>query len=97
APSPGVAKEHPNWVRLIKEEEITGKRDAWPPEQFRRLAGPYKAYSRPHEPREKERQNLPKLTFHPNVQPMAHEPVVATGEELHRYCKSHNILFLIYA
>src|SRR5690606_11003002 len=63
----------------------------------RNLSGPYQTYQRPFEPREKERQNLPALTFHPKVIPLAHEPVVATGEELHRYCKNQNILFLIYA
>lgn len=97
APSPGVAKQHPNWLRLVDEAEMAGKPKDWPPEAFRQLKGPYQAYARPHEPREAERQNLPELTFHPDIQPIAKEPVVATGEELHRYCKSRGILFLFFA
>ncbi|HLU88380.1 MAG TPA: isochorismatase family protein [Cyclobacteriaceae bacterium] len=97
APSSPVAKQHPNWVNLVKEGEQAKATDNWPPEQFRRLEGPYQAYRRPHEPREAERQNLPALTFHPDILPLPGEPVVATGEELHRYCKIHNILFLVYA
>ncbi|MEX2594574.1 MAG: hypothetical protein WD426_17520 [Anditalea sp.] len=97
APSPPVAKQHPNWVKLVDEPEMVAKNDDWPPQQFRSLSGPYQAYKRPHEPREEERQNLPELSFHPKVQPKANEAVVATGEELHRYCKKENILFLFFA
>lgn len=97
APSPSVAKQHPNWVKLINESELTGKRNEWPPSQFRNLSGPYKDYNRPFEPREEERQNLPELTFHPQVQPESKEAVVATGEELHRLCKKEGILFLFFA
>src|SRR5690554_6020526 len=39
APSPGVAKQHPNWVKLIKKEELEIPKDDWPPEQFRNLSG----------------------------------------------------------
>jgi nicotinamidase-related amidase len=97
APSPPVAKRHPNWVKLVSEDEMVAKRDDWPPQQFRSLSGPYKNYRRPVEPREAERQSLPKLDFHPKVQPVANEPVIATGEELHRYCKQEGILFLFFA
>jgi nicotinamidase-related amidase len=51
----------------------------------------------PFEPREEERNNLPALTFHPLVKPVGKEPVIATGEELHRYCKQNGILFLLFA
>jgi nicotinamidase-related amidase len=37
------------------------------------------------------------LDFHPKARPVAKEPVVATGEELHRYCKKQGILFLLFA
>lgn len=97
APSPPVAKQHPNWVKLVNQEEMVAKRDDWPPQQFRTLSGPYQNYRRPNEPREAEKQKLPQLTFHPEVQPLAGEPVVATGEELHRYCKKEGILFLFFA
>jgi nicotinamidase-related amidase len=31
------------------------------------------------------------------VQPVGDEPVVANGDELHRYCQEHEILFLMFA
>lgn len=97
APSPPVAKQHPNWVKLVSKAEMVAKHDNWPPQQFRTLSGPYQVYNRPLEPREAERQKLPELWFHPKVQPIANEAVVATGEELHRYCKKEGILFLFFA
>ena len=97
APSPEVAKQHPQWVGLVSESEMTRSDHQWPPQDFRNLSGPFQQYRRPHEPREEERQNLPALTFHPKVQPLSNEPVVASGEELHRYCKKEGILFLVFA
>ena len=97
APSAPVAKQHPNWVKLVSEAEMIPKHDDWPPAQFRNLSGPYQSYARPKEPREAEKQKLPPLYFHPKVHPVAKEPVVATGEELHRYCKKQGILFLLFA
>lgn len=97
APSPPVAKQHPNWVKLVSEVEMRPKHDDWPPAQFRDLSGPYQSYRRPKEPREADKQKLPPLYFHPKVHPIAKEPVVATGEELHRYCKQQGILFLLFA
>lgn len=97
APSPPVAKIHPNWVKLVDENEMTTVRDNWPPREFLNLSGPYQSYRRPVEPREAEKQSLPPLRIHPDTQPLALEPVVATGEELHRYCKKNGILFLIFA
>lgn len=97
APSPEVAMTHPNWLRLLSKSEMAPERDIWPPSNFRNLSGPYQAYNRPHEPREAERQALPPLTFHPKIIPVGNEPVVANGEELHRYCKKQGILFLLFA
>lgn len=97
APSSSVARQHNNWVKLVSKEEMTVKKDHWPPQDFRNLTGPYQVYQRPFEPREEERQNLPALSFHPDVKPMGDEPVVASGEELHRYCKNEGILFLFFA
>jgi nicotinamidase-related amidase len=97
APSLPVAREHPNWTNLIEKSEMTKQRDDWPPTDFRTLTGPYKTYQRPFEPREEERQQLPELTFHPDIQPLSNEPVIGTGEELHRLCKRENILFLFFA
>jgi nicotinamidase-related amidase len=97
APSPEVAVLHPNWVKLQTREELNKKRDDWPPAEFLNSTGPYKSFAMPFEPREEERNNLPALTFHPLVKPIDKEPVIATGEELHRYCKQKGILFLLFA
>lgn len=97
APSPPVAMLHPNWVKLVSKDEMNPKRDSWPPASFRGKSGSYQSYARPFEPRESERQSLPPLTFHPKAGPVGNEPVIATGEELHRYCKQKEILFLLYA
>jgi len=97
APSPPVAKKHSNWVKLGSDAEMMPKHDDWPPAQFRDLTGPYHSYRRPEEPREADKQKLPPLYFHPKAHPIGKEPVVATGEELHRYCKQLGILFLLFA
>ena len=97
APSPAVAKQHPNWVKLDSKTETAKKRDDWPPPQFLNLSGPYQSYRRPTEPREEERQKLPPLDFHPGARPIGNEPVIATGKELHLYCKQQGILFLFFA
>ena len=97
APSPEVAALHPNWVKLQSGTELEQKRDDWPPVEFLNSTGPYKSFAMPFEPREEERNNLPALTFHPLVKPVGKEPVIANGEELHRYCKKTGILFLLFA
>jgi len=98
APSPGMAKEHPAWVRLVSEKEIPGGQgDDWPPADFRRKDGLYKKYAHPPEARDKEREELRAgLRIHPDVQPEGTDVVIATGEELHCYCKQKEILFLFY-
>ena len=98
APSPPMAKQHPNWVRLVPENETVRTQTAWPPAEFRNKSGVYQSYRRPKEPREVEIVQLSKeRKLHPKIQPVADEPVVATGEELHRYCRQHGILFLLFA
>lgn len=98
APSPPQAKAHPNWLKLVSDSEAAPKRDDWPPPAFRGKSGPYQSYRRPSEPREPELAKLRAgLEIHPQVQPRAGEPVIATGEELHRYCKQQGILFLFFA
>ena len=98
APSPGMAKEHPDWIQLVSEEEMSGGQgDDWPPADFRRKSGDYKKYAQPLEPRDEERSKLRAgLCIHPDVQPEENDVVIATGEELHRYCKQQGILFLFY-
>lgn len=97
APSPAQAMKHPNWVRLGGDEERKPTPD-WPPREFRNKSGEFKAYALPNEPREVELVKLrAERRLHPKIQPMADEPVVATGEELHHLCRRRGILFLMYA
>lgn len=99
APSAPVAKLHPNWVRLIDPDGSEwSNKDQWPPKSFRNKSGDFQSYARPREPREAERREIvfPHV-FHPMVEPVGEEPVVANGEELHKYCRQNEILFLLYA
>lgn len=96
APSPPVAKQLPNWIKLDSPAEAP-RQNNWPPADFLNKRGSFEAYRRPKEPREAERQKLPPLQIHPKAWPLEKEPVVATGDELHRYCKQHGILFLLFA
>jgi len=96
APSPELARQHPAWVRLV-EGASHAQRDEYPPPEFRSKSGIYAAYARPVEPREEERaKHVAALKMHPQVQPEGDDVVIATGEELHRYCKQKGILFLFY-
>lgn len=98
APSPDTAKRQAGWVRLA-EENPQRKTDAeWPPGDFRRKEGDYAAFARPFEPRDAELDVLrTDRKIHALSLPEDGEPVVANGEELHRYCKANGILFLFYA
>ena len=98
APAPGLAEYHPAWVRLISEEERTGgKRDNWPPAEFRQKKGEFVGYGKPAEVREPEITEMrSKRTLHPLVQVEDGEVVIYNGEELHRYCKQEGVLFLFF-
>jgi nicotinamidase-related amidase len=97
APSPEIAVTHPNWVRIQTREQVFPAPDEWPPAEFLSSTGIYKPFAMPYEPGEEIRQKMPPLTFHPKVMPLAGEPVVANGEELHQYCKRNKKLFFLYA
>lgn len=98
APSPPQAREHPAWVRLVDKEQADDAADEWPPSEFRSKTGPYAGYARPQEPRQGEIDEMrAHRTIHPDAQPEGEEVVIATGEELHRYCAQQGILFLFFA
>jgi len=102
APANPVASKSPNWVKLVGEDETRQpaypKSPEWPPAEFRKKAGPYAKYARPREPQEEEagRFRAEKRDFHPLVRPVGDEPVIATGEELHRLSAKRGILHLFY-
>ena len=102
APAGPVAQKHPNWVKLIPDDEkpqpAWPKSPPWPPAEFRQKKGPHAQYARPHEPQDAERSgHRTKLRdFHPAVRPVGDEAVILSGEELHRLCARRGILFLFY-
>ena len=99
APSPNQAKEHDQWLQLPGWDEPSWPDDdSWPPSDFRRSEGAYAAYQLPTEPRDGEREaHRAGLQIHPDVQPVIGEAVIATGQELHLWCRQRGILFLLFA
>lgn len=107
APSPPQARKCAKWVGHKKQKEPptiapAAKADSvpakpWPPSQFRSKSGPYARYARPAEPMASDRLRILKgLCMHPDVQPEGSDVVVATGQELHEFCRDRGILFLFY-
>jgi hypothetical protein len=102
APSPPIAHRHPNWVDLVKKHEVPRAEyknsPVWPPAEFRAGNGPYRQYVMPRkDDMLKAWKLLDQADFHELVQPVGDEPVIATGEELHRLCVQRKILFLLFA
>jgi len=100
APATPIAERSPNWVDLLAGEspqrEWPDSPD-WPPAEFRRKAGCYAKYARPAEPQsESSRKLMQEADFHELVRPVGDEPVILTGEELHRLCAQRRILHLFY-
>ena len=97
APAPPQAQKSPAWIRLVEAEKSPAQEADWPPPSFRTKSGSYAAYARPHEPRQVEiDREVSGLQMHPDVCPEGNEVVIATGEELHLYCKQKGILFLFF-
>lgn len=102
APGPLLADRDPNRIRVLPEgasEQVPWPDSPeWPPAEFKRKSGPFTAYQRPYQ-KEAEERNTWRLTrrkYHPALQPREGEPVIAYGEELHRYCAEKGILFLFF-
>ena len=102
APAWPVAGKSPNLLNLVpaneKARSTYPNTPDWPPEEFRRKRGPYARYARPPEPQDEERVRLRAeyRDFHPLVKPVGEEPVVPSGEALHRLCARQGILHLVY-
>ena len=95
APSEMQARQHPERLPSPVEEPAAA---TWPPQGFRDKTGPFARFARPVEPRHGERmERKSRRTIHPSAWPQGDEVVVANGEQLHRYCEEHGILFLLYA
>ena len=103
APGAPLAQRHPNWVRLVGEDEKPPSErwpnsPDWPPQEFRKKEGPHAQYARPEEPQHRQRteHRETRRRLHPSVQPVGDEAVVLSGEELHRLCAKRGALFLFY-
>lgn len=97
APSPRMAEAHPSWVKPMGAEARANDRGDWPPTAFLEKSGDFEQYARPIEEREGELRAIrSKLEMHPLVQVEGREAVIATGEELHRWCRQKGVLFLFY-
>ena len=101
APAPPIARRHPNWVDLVQDKpHPTEYPDSpeWPPREFKNKTGEYTQYAFPEESiKLKSWEYLEGADFHDLVKPEKDEPVIATGEELHRLCAQKGILFLLFA
>mgnify|MGYP002847624170 CR=1 FL=1 len=97
APSPRLAARYPSLRPFPNTPENRPGLD-WPPPAFRRKEGEYQRFALPFEPRGSERDALAATyRIHPAVEPENNDVVIATGDELHRYCTEREILFLFYA
>jgi nicotinamidase-related amidase len=99
APSSDQAREHAQWLRLPGWDQPSWPQDdSWPPTSFRHSEGEYASYRLPEEARDGEREaHRAGLRIHPDMQPIQGEPVIATGQELHLWCRNKGILFLLFA
>jgi nicotinamidase-related amidase len=107
APSPAQAEKCAAWIGRLapaghpEQPSATSAEPAadesWPPAQFRSKTGLYRQYARPQEPMAADRARiLSGLCMHPDVRPEGSDVVVATGRELHEFCRKRRILFLFY-
>lgn len=102
APSPGQAREYPQWVRYAGDGELGGsgtKADDWPPPEFRARKGKYAKHAKPKNPRREKwmKAQLPKRRIMAEVEPQPDDFVIATGDQLHRLLKHKKVLHLFYA
>ena len=100
APAWPTAERHPNWVGMVDHNQVAPARPGspqWPPADFRKRTGAYSGYARPVEPRMEDcDQVATPPDFHELVRPVADEPVISVGEELHRFCAERGLLHLVY-
>ncbi len=102
APSPPQARKYPQWTKLACDADIFGapsEPPAWPPAEFRGREGAYAQFSKLPEPALKAwiDSELEGRKIVDCLEPQADDFVVATGEQLHRLCRSEGIVHLFYA
>ena len=99
APSKHVAVYYPQWIRYASDEDLdlvplpsTRPEPDWPPVEFRNRTGKYRIFKH----RQPEDLLRPTGIYGP-VEPLPHEYVVGTREQMHRLLAHQKILYLIYA
>ena len=106
APSPAVAQKYPQWLKYAGNEELFGPEGgevAWPPAEFRSRVHQYddSPFGRPAEPLlEQWLQDetlFPAMRIMDFLEPQAGDFVVASGAQLHWFCRDQQILHLFYA
>ena len=101
APSPDITDKYPNCLNFINDDEQQRNpwpnSPDWPPKQFKTKTGPYAQFARPTESKQaRNTRRLDELDFHDLVKPINDEPIIDTGEQLHRLCAHRKLLHLFY-
>jgi len=99
APSKHVAVYYPQWVRYASGEDLdlippppSRPEPDWPPAEFRNREGKYSIF------KHRQPQELARPTgIYGPAEPLPHEYVVGTREQMHRLLTHQKILYLIYA
>ena len=102
APAPQIASKYPQWLFATDDTRAADQPAAvsdWPPAEFKQRTGRWSAYARPREPVLDEwvRTRDPLRGIMELLGPEGDDVVVATGGELHEFCRQREILHLFYA
>jgi nicotinamidase-related amidase len=100
-PASPVAEKSEGWLNLLKHVEKQKEypdSPAWPSVEFMRKTGDYQRFARPRESHEavNVEHRRTRRWYHECCTPIAGEPVILNGEELHRWCARHGVLHLFY-
>ena len=95
-PCPEVAGHYEQLDRH-KAPEPSGETPAWPPPEFRRREGDYHAYRGPREQEPGIRDIRDNRRMSDLVEVRDEDIVIASGQQLHDYLESQQILHLVYA
>lgn len=98
APSKHVAVYYPQWAHYASDEDLdlvpprSGRPEPqWPPDDFRNREGKYAIFKH-RRPEVLERPT----GIYASVEPLPHEYVVGTREQMHRLLAHNKMLYLVY-
>lgn len=100
-PASPVAEKSPGWLNLLKDvKKHPAYPDSpnWPPADFMEKSGPYALFARPAEPHDQMKDDHRRTLrwYHECTVPAPGEPVIQSGEELHRWCAAQRVLHLFF-